>query len=287
MAKKETHSTTSPQQAPAAAQEPQEVATTTSETYLVKPADSRTLDEMLAEDAGAGMQGMGANDFAIPFVSILQKGSPQVSRANAKYVKDAKPGDIYNTVTQEAHDGVEGVLYIPCGYTKSSVEWKPRDSGGGLVAHHKEGDPFLKKCVRNDRGQLVVPDSGNIIVDTAYHFGLLLHGDALPEWAVISMYSTQLKKSRMWNTTMRRIMVKGPSGAFNPPSYSHQYRLTTAGETRDTYDWFGWKIVSEGRVEDIDVYKMAREFSKQVEDGNVRISAPPQEFEGDSEEVPF
>ena len=100
------------------------------------------------------------------------------------------------------------------------------------------------------------------------------------------MYSTQLKKSRMWNTTMRRIMIKGPNGVFNPPSYSHQYRMTTMGETKDTYDWFGWKIVSEGRVENIEIYKMAREFSKQVESGDVRISAPPQEFEG-SDDVPF
>ena len=287
MAKREAHTSAATTTPAASAQEPQELTPTVSETYLVKPADERTLDEMIAEDAGAGMQGMGANDFAIPFVCILQKGSPQVSRANAKYVKDAKAGDIFNTVTQEAYDGVEGVLYIPCGYSKSAVEWKPRDSGGGLVAHHKEGDPFLKKCTRNDRGQLIAPETGNIVVDTAYHFGLLLHGDALPEWAVISMYSTQLKKSRMWNTTMRRIMVKGPGGVFNPPSYSHQYRLTTSGESRDTYDWFGWKIVSEGRVEDVDVYKMAREFSKQVENGDVRISAPPQEFEGDGEEVPF
>jgi hypothetical protein len=39
-------------------------------------------------------------------------------------------------------------------------------------------------------------------------------------------------------------------------------------------------------VENIEIYKMAREFSKQVESGDVRISAPPQEFEG-SDDVPF
>ena len=245
-----------------------------------------TLDEMFMEDAGAGLTNMGANDFAIPFITILQKGSPQVSKANAKFIKGAEAGVIMNTVTQEIYNGDEGILYIPCGYMKSMVEWTPRDSGGGLIAHHKENDPFLKKCTRNERGQLIAPESGNVVIDTAYHFGLLLHGEALPEWAVISMYSTQLKKSRMWNTTMRRIMIKGPNGVFNPPSYSHQYRMTTMGETKDTYDWFGWKIVSEGRVENIEIYKMAREFSKQVESGDVRISAPPQEFEG-SDDVPF
>lgn len=245
-----------------------------------------TLEQMMMEDAGAGLTGMGANDFAIPFITILQKGSPQASRANAKYIKGAEAGMIMNTVTQDVYDGEEGILYVPCGYKKSMVEWTPRDSGGGLVGHHNENDPFLKKCTRNERGQLIAPETGNVIVDTAYHFGLLLHGAELPEWAIISMYSTQLKKSRMWNTTMRRIMKKGPNGFFNPPSFSHVYRMTTLGETKDTYDWFGWKIVIEGALENLDIYKMAREFSNQVESGDVRISAPPPEFEG-TDEIPF
>ena len=249
--------------------------------------EASSLEEMFAEDAGAGMTNMGANDFAIPFITILQKGSPQVSRANAKFIKGAEAGAIMNTVTQEIYPGEPGILYVPCGYAKSMVRWKSRDSGGGLVAHYVEGDPFLKTCQRNERGQLTAPDSDDVIIDTAYHYGILLHDDASPEWAVLSMYSTQLKKSRMWNTTMRRIMKKGPHGTYNPPSYSHQYRLTTVGETKDTYDWFGWKIVTEGEVATVEIYKMAREFAKQVEAGDVRISAPPQEFEGGSDDVPF
>ena len=281
-----------PASAPAAQQPPVAAA---KETALQTIPDGGELqksafNDMLAEDAGAGLGNMGANDFAIPFISILQKGSPQVSRANAKFIDGTAPGDIMNTVTQEIYDGREGILFIPCGYMKSIVRWKSRDSGGGLVSHHKEGDPILRTLKRNERGQLVHEESGDVFIDTAYHFGLLLHGEAPPEWAVVSMYSTQLKKSRMWNTTMRRIVMRGSQGSFNPPSFSHQYRMTTVGETKDTYDWFGWKVAVESQVSDLDVYKMAREFSKQVEEGNVRISAPPQVFEeeeGAKEEVPF
>lgn len=245
---------------------------------------------MFQEDAGGGLTGLGANDFSIPFITILQKGSPQVSRANAKYLKGAEAGMIMNTVTGALYngegDGDEpgGILFCPCGYQKQAVRWKSRDSGGGLVGHYQENDPILRTFKRNDRGQLFDQDSGDVIIDTAYHFGLLLN-EGLPELGVISMYSTQLKASRNWNTVMKRIIFKDANGRmFNPPSYSHVYRLTTIGQAKDKYDWFGWSIVSEGQVKDLNLYTMARDFSKQIESGNVRVSAPPRDF--DEETIP-
>ena len=265
-------------------------------------AAAESLDDLFMEDAGGGMKNLGANDFAIPFISVLQKGSPQVSKNNSKYVKGAEQGMFFNTLTGDLYPGESvgdepgGILVIPCGYQKQLVRWKPRDSGGGLVCHYNENDPALKTFSRNERGQLTDKDSGDIIIDTAYHFSLLLHEDGFPEFAVISMASTQLKKSRTWNTVMRRIMVKAPNGQlYNPPSYSHVYRIKTIGEVKDKYDWYGLLIVSEGKVTDLNVYKMAREFAKQVESGNVRVSAPPQDFDdtaangaaAGSEDVPF
>jgi hypothetical protein len=250
---------------------------------------------MFQEDAGGGLANIGSADFAIPFIQILQKGSPQVSRANAKYIKGAAAGMIINTVTGKVvpgepddKDRPTGILFIPCGYQSQLVRWKPRDSGGGLVCHYKEGDPELKKFKRNERGQLLA-DNGDLIIDTSYHFGLALDEElGFPEYAVISMASTQRKKSRTWNTIMRRIMFKNSRTGeiFNPPSYSHAYRLTTVGETKDTYDWYGWAIVSEGQLQDVNLYKMAKEFSQQVASGNVKVSAPPNEFESEGVDAP-
>jgi hypothetical protein len=266
-------------------------------------AKAESLDDLFREDAGGGLKNLGANDFAIPFISVLQKGSPQVSKNNAKYVKGAEQGMFFNTLTGDLYpgnnegdvegDALPGILVIPCGYQKQLVRWKPRDSGGGLVCHYNENDPAIKTFTRNERGQLTDKGSGDIIIDTAYHFCLLLHEGGFPEFAVISMASTQLKKSRTWNTVMRRIMVKTPNGElYNPPSYSQVYRIKTIGEVKDNYDWYGLLITSEGKVTDINVYKMAREFAKQVESGNVRVSAPPQDFDdaaapANKEDVPF
>jgi hypothetical protein len=281
---------TEPNSSPAAVAEEQVAQVPSIVTGTSTELQEKSMDEMFMEDAGSGLTNLGANDYAIPFITIVQKGSPQASRANAKYIKGAEAGAIMNTVTQDILNGENGIDFIPCGYSKEIVRWKPRDSGGGLVSHHKEGDPILKTLKRNERGQLFHEETGDLFIDTAYHFGLLLHEDGMPEWAVISMYSTQLKKSRTWNTTMRRIMKKGPHGVYNPPSYSHVYHLTTVGEAKDTYDWYGWRIVCDREVADVDLYKMAREFAKQIEAGEVRVSAPPQDFDGeaaDPDSVPF
>ena len=42
-----------------------------------------------AADAGAGMEGAGQESFAIPFLSVLQKGSPQVDEASGAALEGA------------------------------------------------------------------------------------------------------------------------------------------------------------------------------------------------------
>jgi hypothetical protein len=245
------------------------------------------LDSMFEEDAGSGLEGIGANDQSIPYFSILQKGSPQVNAKNAKYIKGAMPGMIFNTVSSEIYlgepDGEEeyGLPWIPCGYQKRAVRWRPRDSGGGLVCQYDETDPILKTFKVNEKGQLYDEATKDIIVDTAYHVGIHINRDGMPEFGVVSMASTQLKTSRNWNTLMKKVMKKNPKTGkiFNPPSYSHIYRLSTAYQTKDNYDWYGWKVISETEIQDVNMYRVAREFAIAFEKGEVRISAPPKDFD--------
>ena len=57
------------------------------------------------------------------------------------------------------------------------------------------------KAVKGDKGRDVMPN-GNELQNTAQHYVLLLKEDGGYEQAVISMKSTQLKKSRRWNSMM-------------------------------------------------------------------------------------
>ena len=78
-----------------------------------------------------GFAEVSAEDMSIPFLRILDKGSPQVNKRDGAYVEGAEPGMIYNTVANEVYDGEVGVTVIPCYFNRRFIEWKPRESGGG------------------------------------------------------------------------------------------------------------------------------------------------------------
>ena len=275
-----------------------QVAVVESSTELIKRGQ---LMDMFEADAGSGISDLSAAAFSIPFMSILQKGSPQVSKMNPKYIKGAEPGFLMNNVTGQIfpgeidEEGRGGLSFIPCMCQLSVVRWKPRDSGGGLVGHYSHNDPFLKKCRKNEKGQPEDPETHDVFIDTAYHYGLSLFNE-FPTFSVVSMASTQLKASRAWNTLMKGIVKRNANGVmFNPPMYSHVYRLSTVYQSKDKYDWYGWKVETERELSgenknDVQLYLTAKEFYRQIKEGLVQISAPSQELLDevpDDARVPF
>jgi hypothetical protein len=114
--------------------------------------------------------------------------------------------------------------------------------------------------------------------------------------AVVSMTSTQLKKSRRWNSLMLSQKVKGPSGSFTPPTYAMIYKLTTVSESNDRGSWFGYQVEKVGQVEDADVYNESKSFSTTVSRGEVEakpivegepVKEAPQNSKESDEDIPF
>jgi hypothetical protein len=224
--------------------------------------------EDMYQDAGSGLENTSTQDYAIPFLGILQALSPQLNRQEGAYIKGAEQGNIFNNVTNEVIDGEEkGILVIPVAFQFKNIEWKPRESGGGLVAMY-DRDNTPTDVSTDDRGRTVRPN-GNIVSATAHHYVLVISEDGNVGQAVIAMTSTQLKKSRRWNSMMSQIKLRGPNGMFTPPTYSHVYRLKTVPESNNQGSWYGWNVTNEGLVTDKELYTMAKEFSKAVTSGQV------------------
>ena len=64
--------------------------------------------DLLSE--GTGLEEASSNDFAIPFLRVIQAMSPQLKKSDGKYIDGAGQGMLFNTVTNEVYDGDEGVL---------------------------------------------------------------------------------------------------------------------------------------------------------------------------------
>jgi hypothetical protein len=251
------------------------------------PALAADLGDLMQDDAGEGLGNITADDVALPFISILQSGSPQLKRGEQK-IEGANEGDIFNTVTGEAYNGTEGVFVIPCAYKKAWVEWTPREVGGGFVKQHETAD-ILNNTVKNDKGQDVLP-TGNIIVTTAYHYILLVNaatGNFMR--GVISMTSTQLKKSRKWNGLMTSLTLpKKDGGRFTPPSFSHVYHMVTIPEHNDSGNWSGWAIALHSQVPTIDLYTAAKQFSADISKGIIKEAIPtPDNLSEDAADAPY
>lgn len=230
-------------------------------------------------DAGQGTN-FGGGDLAIPFLQILQKNSPQVDPDNAgKYIDGAKVGMILNTVTNEVYDGKEGVVVIPTGYAKMFVEWIPRDAGGGFVGQHGPGSDAVKNAKPNPNkaNKLVIGDHD--LVETAYHYVLLITKAGGVQWAVISMTSTQLRSSRRWNTLIAGMTLENNGRKFKPASYAIRYRLRTEFNQKDKFTWYGWVSEAVGPVETNDVYQTAKNYYEAVAAGTIKVTAPPSDDE--------
>jgi hypothetical protein len=186
--------------------------------------------EDMAADAGVGLENTSAEDYAIPFISILQALSPQLNKQEGKYIKGAEQGQIFNNVTNEVVDGEEkGIQVVPVGFKFTIVEWKPRESGGGIVAIY-DRDNAPDDAEKDAKGRDVRPN-GNSLVSTGTHYVLLVKEDGSFEQAVISMSSTQLKKSRRWALIWSYVFLAIFAGFFLlPPIYMFITSLKTSAE---------------------------------------------------------
>ena len=225
------------------------------------------LNSMFEEDALSGFEGMNQDDFALPFLRLLTNTSPEVGE-----VEGAMPGMVYNTVTGDLYDGKKGIEVVPCAYVRQYIEWAPRGSGSGApVAMYPATSDVLSRTHREPGDNKDYLDNGNYIENTANHYVMVIRDDGTPEPALISMKSTQLKKSRKWNSMMQSVKVAGKNGLFTPPMYSQVYRLTTVAESNDKGKWFGWEVERVGPVEDAGVYQAAKAFALSVNAGDVKV----------------
>jgi len=247
--------------------------------------------EEMAMDAGAGSEQVTADDLAIPFLRVLQKMSPQLSKREAEFIEGATDGDIINTVTGQLWEcskdvDADAVTLIPVDFKFKTMEWWPRNSkqGSGLVGSYSRGEELpLHERKENAEGKMkTMTEKGTELIDTAEHYVLIVHPDGMMEQALIAMSSTQLGSSRKWNSLIKQKMLSTANGPVAAPSFSHMYTLGTAYKSNDDGEWAVFTIADAGRVENIDVYRAAKAFNASISSGTVVVKHTQE-----SKEAPF
>ena len=247
----------------------------------VKETNALALAGDFEQDAQSGFENMSQDDFALPFLKLLTNTSPEVGEMDG-----ALPGMVLNSVTGQLYDGKKGLLVLPVAYVRQYIEWAPRGSGSGAPIHiYPSTSDILSKTHREPGENKDYLDNGNYIENTANHYVMVVEEDGSPSPALIVMKSTQLKKSRKWNSMMQSVKLQGRNGLFTPPMYSQMYRLSTQPESNDKGKWFGWEIERIGSVEDVGVYQAAKAFALSINAGEVKVKHEGEE--GSRESTPF
>lgn len=218
----------------------------------------------LIEDAGGGFETADKDAYAIPFLTILQKLSPQCDKEYPEFIKGAKAGMIFNTVTEELYDGKKGIVVVPAFYQRIFIEWILRSAGGGFVRQHEPDPRLLEACTIDDsQGLKFIMDNGHELKDHRNHF-VVFAKTMIP--ALISMTSSQIKRSKKWMSQMQALKVEIKKQIITPPMFYSRFHLTTVIETKDTNKWYGWKIERTAEATTPE-YVAARDFKAAIETG--------------------
>ncbi len=242
-----------------------EVATAKQSAQL--PAGMTDMEELL-RDSGAGVDSMGMDDVAVPYLYVLQTNSPQVNPDSDSYIEGAKAGMFFNNVSMEIYDGrTDGLIVIPCAYERKYVEWVPRDSGGGYVADHDIESGILSETTPNEKG-IPCLKNGNLIVETAYHYVYFKNPkDGQWDQIIIPMKSTFLKKSRRWNKTLMATLIPGTSN--RAPRWLYPYKIMTVKESKGENVWSNVDLTRLEEMVNADQYRAAKAFAEIVKSGQV------------------
>jgi len=250
------------------------------EVAEAKTTDVAVMDiEMFEQDANQGLDNIGQEDLALPFLKVLSGNDPVLDEN-----EEARKGDIYNTVTGKIYKGKEGIRVIPCYYSKRFIQWAPRGTGNGAPINIFEPDDVRPETQRSseDNKEYVVGGNGDYIEAVAQHFVVVINDDGSTETALISMKSTQLKKSRKWNSMMASLTINGKNGPFTPPPWSHIYVAKTVQEENSKGSWHGWEITREGPVTDKALYLRSKTFAESIRSGDVKVKHEDDNHEGGS-----
>ena len=239
----------------------------------------------LEQFADTGFDNVDAKSVALPFLKVLGQLSPQVTQGDSQFIEAARPGMIYNTVTNQLYNGQNGITVIPCYYKLEYIEWKDRDQGAvAPVNVYPATSDIMSKTTRDDNGKDRL-ENGNYVEETASHY-ILICEDGSQSTALVTMKSTQRKKSKKWNSMMMSLRQKKADGKgfFKPAPFTQQYKMRTVLEKNQLGSWYGWEIEHIGPVADKSVLEAAFGFYETCKKGSGKVNHGKEEQQ---EKTPF
>jgi len=231
--------------------------------------------------AGPSLSKREAEDYQIPYFNILSKGAPQLEEDDGKYIQGAKLGQIFNTVTNKVYDSL---TVLPVYYRRRFVEWAERGEGSGAPVNIYTPEQFQKlqmdgQVIRgDDNKERFIGKPDTYIENTAEHYVIVLEDGGAWSKAIIKMKSTQLKKSRTWNSLMSNQRRVEGDEIYQPKDFARSYTLSTVKEKNAKGSWHGWVITENKWIDELGLKNVeaiiedATQFEKSIHSGDIEVT---------------
>ncbi len=237
----------------------------------------------LMEQAGAE-HGFKASDLQLPWLQIVQSGSPYVKRTEPEYIAEAREGDIIDNLTHRLR---ARATIVPCHFEVHYTEWKkvPAGQRGGLVKQWFADSSKYDACGDAFGTRETADDT--VISPAPTYYALLIEEDGGMMPVVLGMPSTQAKKARRLNSLIAMLEFRKPDGStFPAPMFARAYDFTTVPESNDQGSWMGWKFdpgpLTLTLPNGMAIFKRAEALKKSVMAGEVRPAPPAENVESGS-----
>ena len=275
------------------------------------------------DDAGAGTEGASVNEQIVPFLRMMQKGSPQVDSDASEYLPDARLGAIYDTGSGELFDGRTGVDLLVAARDFHFGLWVPRERGGGFRGTVPETDPIVQdtlvrlgekygksarfKMPRFKQGrwsdlppltadgeEVELVETGQLV--TVYA-GADQLSDATARRAIVACTSTSLATYRGWFSRHNSAQYRQNDGSMSAAAtFSYRWNLSTAREENAAGVYYVWRLALrpngakfvEALLKRTDpLYQTAREFYHEWRGGRVKVDYEAGAARGTDDDPPF
>ena len=269
------------------------------------------IDEDFGEFEGAGLKDLGFDELAMPFLIVLQSGSPMVKKGPL-HVDGAEEGMFYNQATGRLYDGEKGVPFVPVDREHRYVEYFPREddgSGGGFVGIRQPDDELVIR-LRSEQGQFgkLVYEEGVEGEPTELNETYTLIGWVVPDWdvsnasrVVVPFASTKINGYKRFMSAASDIKyLSAKTGKYvRPPMFAHRYILHTVFKQKGTQSWYVIDVrLAESTKEESFIpakhplRALGEELHRSFNSGATRIAYERMEAEvtgteGDGKDVPF
>lgn len=246
-----------------------------------------------AADSGAGFENVTDSMKIIPFIRILQDLSPQTKKTKKEYIEGSYPGAFWETASNTFYKGEDGIVIVPISVTPKWIEWVPRDNGGGMVRRWEDNSYKNKPgYVQAEKGSKWITPEGNEIIEYLDIYCLLVEEDGNIKAAVLSTKSTAIQAARSLITMADqvRIVDKNTGRRMRPAMFFSAFRAKLKEQSNEQGTWYGLSFVRETDTTKLeggnDIYRTAREYQKQILDGQVGVRDEELEESGEAGQQP-